>query len=74
MQYSNHLRRSFLILQSDSTDGLLFGSNLLSTAVQVPQNDEATNEQYLEQSLQLDVEEVSLFLFPSFFFMMHKII
>ncbi|MCP9259802.1 E3 ubiquitin-protein ligase rpm-1 [Dirofilaria immitis] len=58
LQYSNHLKRSFLLLESDSVDGLILGSNLLSTTVQLSQNTAATNVQYLEQSLQLDVEEI----------------
>uniref|UniRef100_A0A1I7W188 RCR-type E3 ubiquitin transferase n=1 Tax=Loa loa TaxID=7209 RepID=A0A1I7W188_LOALO len=57
LQYSNHLGCSFLLLQSDSTEGLILGSNLLSTT-QLPQNAGATSERYLEQSLQLDVEEI----------------
>ncbi|VDO25358.1 unnamed protein product, partial [Onchocerca flexuosa] len=59
LQYSNHLRRSFLLLESDSAEGLILGSNLLSTTIQLPQNAGAANEQYLQQSLQLDVEEIT---------------
>ncbi|CAG9534611.1 unnamed protein product [Cercopithifilaria johnstoni] len=59
LQYSNHLGRSFLLLQSDSAEGLIFGSSLLSTTIQLPQNTKEANEQqYFEQSLQLDVEEI----------------
>lgn len=58
LQYSNYLGRTLLLLQSNSAEGLIFGSNLLSTTIQLPQN-AAANEQYLDQSLQLDVEEVS---------------
>ncbi|VBB27565.1 unnamed protein product [Acanthocheilonema viteae] len=58
LQYSKHLRRSFLLLQSNSAESLTFGSSLLSTTIQLPQNARPTNEQYLEQSLQLDVKEI----------------
>ncbi|VDK87337.1 unnamed protein product, partial [Litomosoides sigmodontis] len=55
LQYSNHLGRAFLMLQSDSTEGL--GSNFLSTTVQMPQNTRKANGEHLEQLLQLDIEE-----------------
>ncbi|VIO97478.1 B-box zinc finger family protein [Brugia malayi] len=58
LQYSNHLGRSFLLLQSDSTEDFIHDSNLLSTTIQLPQNGGTNNEQYLEQSLQLDVEQI----------------
>uniref|UniRef100_A0A915PSJ6 RCR-type E3 ubiquitin transferase n=1 Tax=Setaria digitata TaxID=48799 RepID=A0A915PSJ6_9BILA len=57
LQHSSHLGRSFLLLESDSPESLILGSNLLSATVQLPQNGGTLNEQYLEQSLQLDVEE-----------------
>lgn len=67
LQFSTHLGRSFLLLQSDSPEIPVLGHDFQSTAVQLPQNGVSMEQQCLEQSLQMDVDEVSGITLPKQF-------